>query len=156
YCALYSIPLIVIVFGLLPRAQRHARRHASDVAWGVTTAIAVLWLWASGAIVLLWAATDNLTELIASKGPLGVPGLVYLLGVIATAAGNVGLLLAARRSMASSMIAVAASAMCVVAAWWLLNAGLEQHVHKYSEVFSGTQFLLGPDRRHHLTTATLF
>jgi hypothetical protein len=29
-------------------------------------------------------------------------------------------------------------------------------VHKYSAVFSGAQFLLGPDRNHALSTTTLF
>jgi len=157
YCALYSIPLITIVFGLLPQATRHGgRRHASDVAWGLTTATAVLWLWASGAIVLLWAATDNLTELIAPRGPLGIPGLLFLFGVIAVAAGNVAFVLTADRSIPRALTATGVSAVCVVLSWLLLNAGLEPHVNKYADVFSGAQFLLGPDRHHQLTSTVLF
>jgi hypothetical protein len=40
--------------------------------------------------------------------------------------------------------------------WWLLNQGLGQQVHKYDLVFSGVQFLLGPDRKNLLGPEVLF
>jgi VanZ family protein len=157
YCALYSIPLIVIAFGLLPHVSKNGlRRRAAGVTWAATAFVAALWLWASGAIVLTGAATDNLTELIADHGPLGIPGPVFLLGVLAVLAANVALVLAARLSPARWLLAMLASAIGVALTWTLLNAGLEQHVNKYSFVFSGVQFLLGPDRQHQLTTTALF
>ena len=157
YCALYSIPLAAIVFVLLQRANRsRARGRTSRAAWTATAAVAALWLWASGAIVITWAATDNLTELIAEHGPLGIPGPLLLLGVAGVAAANVGLVLNADRSVARWMVAILSSAAGLGISWVLLNAGLEQHVSKYSVVFSGTQFLLGPDREHRLTTTALF
>jgi hypothetical protein len=157
YCALYSIPLVVIAFGLVPHVRRSARqRRATRAAWAGTAFVAALWMWASGAVVLTWAATDNLTELIADHGPFGIPGPVFLFGVFAILAVNVALVLAARISAARWFLVTVASLTSVALTWTLLNAGLEQHVNKYSIVFSGTQFLLGPDRQHHLTTMALF
>lgn len=157
YCALYSVPLIAIAFTLLPRARRtQPSRPASTAAIWLSAAVAMLWLWLCATVVLTWAATDNLTELIAAHGPLGVPGPLFLLALVLVAAVNVELLLRMQRSVGAAVVAVPASAACVVATWFLLNAGLEQQVHKYSFVFSGTQFLLGPDRQHGLSSAMLF
>lgn len=38
----------------------------------------------------------------------------------------------------------------------VLIQGLEPRIQKYDLVFSGVQFLLGPDRQHHLTLEDLF
>ena len=48
------------------------------------------------------------------------------------------------------------TAVAVPLGWWLLNQGLEPEVHKYESVFSGAQFLLGPDRIHLLPIEVLF
>jgi hypothetical protein len=40
--------------------------------------------------------------------------------------------------------------------WWLLNLGLILDLHKYEKVYSGVQFLLGPDRTHTLSSSALF
>jgi hypothetical protein len=157
YCALYSIPLVAIIGGLLPRANRRgAVRQTRRASWAATATVAALWIWASGTIVLTWAATDNLTELIAEHGPLGIPGPLFLLGIVAVIGANVGLLLTCDRSAVRWLTAIVASAAGLVLTWFLLNAGLEQHVNKYSIVFSGTQFLLGPDRQHRLSLMALF
>ena len=150
YVALYSIPLVALVFVLLPHARRKSGRpHGRSAgAWAATAIIAILWLWASGTIVLTFAATDNLTELIAAPQ--------YLFGALVAIACVVSLLIGAGRSTARWVSALAAWAAGVPITWWLINAGLEQHIRKYSVVFSGTQFLLGPDRQHTLDTATLF
>ena len=150
YVALYSIPLVAIVFAVLPYTRRKFGRPngVSAGVWAATAIVAVLWLWVSGTIVLTFAATDNLTELIAAP--------MYLFGALAVVAGVVSLLIGAGRSAARWMSALAAWAAGVPITWFLINAGLEQHVQKSSFVFSGTQFLLGPDRQHTLDTATLF
>jgi hypothetical protein len=156
YCALYSIPVIAIALTLLPRARRTQSQPLSGAALSLSALVAMLWLWLCTTIVLTWAATDNLTELIAGRGPLGIPGPIFLFALIVLMAMNVEVLLRARRSLGAAIVAVLASAACVVATWFLLNAGLEQQVHKYSFVFSGTQFLLGPDRQHGLSGRMLF
>ena len=157
YCALYSIPLVALVLALWPSAtRRRARGRTRRGSFVATLAVAVLWVWASGAVVITWAATDNLTELIAGHGPLGIPGPLFLLGVAAVMAVNVGVVLTCDRSFVRWSMGIVASAAGLALSWYLLNAGLEQHVTKYSVVFSGTQFLLGPDRQHGLTTIVLF
>ena len=150
YVALYSIPLVAIVFAMLPHARRKCERPNGGSArgWAVTAIVAILWLWVSGTIVLTFAATDNLTELIAAP--------LYLFGAFAVIACVAGLLIGAGRSTVRWVAALAAWAAGVPITWLLINAGLEQHVRKYSIVFSGTQFLLGPDRQHTLDAATLF
>jgi len=147
YCALYSIPLVAITAALLPRALRKRRPGMSAASLTATIAVAAIWLWLCEAIVLRWAATDNLTELIA------VP--VFLLVVFALVGVNAELLQYAG-SVRGGVIAIAGSALGVVAAWYALNAGLDQHVQKYSAAYSATQFLLGPDRRHELPQVSLF
>ena len=150
YCALYSIPLVAIVGALLPRALRKRRQGLSAMSAASLTAtitVAALWLWLCETIVLRWAATDNLTELIA------VPA--FLLVVFALVGVNTELLQHAG-SFRGQVLAIAGSVLCLVVGWYALNSGLEQHVQKYSAEFSATQFLLGPDRRHALSQLTLF
>jgi hypothetical protein len=157
YCALYSIPLVTIAMALVPRATRTFRRERIDsAAWTLTALVALIWVWISGAIVLAWAATDNLTELIAAPGALRVPAWLFLFGIFVIIAAYVRMLRSVGKSAPRWMSALAISVVCVVATWLLLNAGLEPHVQKYSAVFSGVQFLLGPDRQHGLPAAMLF
>jgi hypothetical protein len=157
YCALYSIPLVALVLAFLPSVTtRRYGRRITPTAWAGTVAVAALWLTMAGAVVLRWAATDNLTELIAAAGPLGIPGAIFLFALCVVLAANVALVLSGLRSRLGWMVTLAASPVAVVLTWLLLNAGLEQHVQKYGSVFSGTQFLLGPDRQHALTWRALF
>jgi hypothetical protein len=157
YCALYSIPVLCVVAALMPIARRHSGRpHMRRLDAGLFFGTAVAWIGLSATVVLTWAATDNLTELIARPGPFGVPGSVFLLGVVVLLAGHVGVLLKATDSAAGWVAALLFSCVALPAGWVLLNAGLERQVQKYDLVFSGTQFLLGPDRRHALGAGALF
>jgi hypothetical protein len=118
-------------------------------------ASAVIWLWLSKMVVIDGANTDNLVELIADRSLFGLNGEVFLYAIAVLMAANVALLLCARDSRLGWIGALVGSIVAVPAGWWLLNAGLEQHVHKYGQVFSGAQFLLGPDRRHALSEHVL-
>jgi hypothetical protein len=156
YMALYSPLLICLAFALVPIARACRRRAAAG--WpqllGLAT-VTIAWLWISKIIVFDWADTDNLTELVAAHGPLNLGGGLFLYLLVALTAANVALLLrAAERG--TWRAAVAFSIAAIPLGWFLLGAGLEQHVDKYGLVFSGTQFLLGPDRQHSLSEATLF
>jgi len=156
YCALYSIPLLAIASGLFWRALQKRHAPMSRTALLSTGVVAALSLWLSSVVVVTMAATDNLTELIAAPGPLGIPGEFYLFAVLVLTAANVELILRVVSSATRWSWAVGGSGVSVAASWLLLNAGLEQHIHKYSLVFSATQFLLGPDRQHALSMAALF
>jgi hypothetical protein len=155
YCALYSLPTlwIAVAFAAVTPAMR--RRHTA-LQHALVLGVAVVWTWLCGTIVLTWAATDNLTELIAATGPFGVAGPLWLLVLVLVLAANGALITTAPQSAIRAVSAAAATALCVPVSWWLLNAGLEQHVQKYGVTFPAAQFLLGPDRQHALSTAVLF
>ena len=155
YCALYSIPLLLNAFAFAAIAPLF-RVRTSRADRGVAFAVAIGWLWLSITIVLTWAATDNLTELIATTGLFGVPGPLWLMLLAGLAAAHAAVVVAAPRSLARLATAIGTTVAGVPVSWWLLNAGLEQHVEKYGLVFPATQFLLGPDRQHALSRQALF
>jgi hypothetical protein len=99
-----------------------------------------------------------LNELIARDGPWGWGGGGYLYGLVALLCLNgliAGEVLRARHpGWALACLPVLAISFPI--GWWLLGKGLDQQVEKYGQVFSGTQFLLGPDRTHALSQQVLF
>lgn len=157
YSALYA-PL-PIISGLMVAFRQLRRRHQSVSlyrAFGVLVS-AALTLWLCKAIAFDWSSTDNLNELIAPDGKWGwggggflylLVGLICLNSVILTE-GLGGTAFARTFSVFFTLGAVPLG-------WWLLNSGLDQQVEKYGLVFSGTQFLLGPDRSQVLSAEVLF
>ena len=122
----------------------------------IVIAVAVLYLWLCKAIAFDWSSTDNLNELIAPEGFFGFGGGGYLYFLLALLAANVVLLARIHLTPGWLVMAVTLTLILVWLGWLLLNLGLGQQVHKYNLVFSGVQFLLGPDREHILGKHTLF
>jgi len=155
YSALYApLPIFLSLMialrddSLLSRGD--IRRHSGLII------SALLLLWLCKAIAFDWTSTDNLNELIARDGEWGWGGGGFLYGLLLVCAN--GLLLsesvgAGRRKLS---LTVLFSLAALPLGWWLLNQGLEQHVEKYGFVFSGAQFLLGPDRAKLLSPEVLF
>jgi hypothetical protein len=157
YTALYSIPLLglALTFTAAARSSPGTRRlNALDRF--LLFICAAGWFWLARTVVVTWAATDNLTELIARRPAFGVPGEWYLFALPVLIGISVSLLLRASAGPAWWPVAIAVVIVTIPIGWALLNLGLEGHVEKYGAVFSGTQFLLGPDRRHALPAWTLF
>jgi VanZ family protein len=156
YSALYA-PL-PICLGLMTAARLlnvgAAPRH---FRWLGVLAVAALTLWLCKAIAFDWSSTDNLNELIAREGKWGWGGGAYLYSLLGLICLN-SLLLAT--AVEGAVLRRLTCALCTVAAvplgWWLLNQGLESEVQKYGKVFSGVQFLLGPDRTRILSAEALF
>jgi hypothetical protein len=119
-------------------------------------ASAFLWLWLCKAIAFDWSSTDNLTELIARDGEWGWGGGGYLYALLALICANAVLLARLRITSARTLAAAFITLAMVPIGWWLINLGLAQRIEKYGSVFSGVQFLLGPDRQHLLDSGTLF
>jgi hypothetical protein len=117
---------------------------------------ALLWLWLCKGIAFDWSSTDNLNELIARDGPWGWGGGGYLYALLAMICVNAVLLTRMPLTFAWGAATAIITLAMVPAGWWLLTQGLEQHVEKYGQVFSGQQFLLGPDRKHLLSQEVLF
>jgi VanZ family protein len=156
YWALYT-PLSVCL-GLLVYAfgQKADSRHGW-LTWFALAGSVCLLLWLCKAIAFDWSSTDNLNELIARDGEWGWGGGGYLYGLLFLICLDAMLLAnisgtGLRRFGAPLLFSVAA----IPLGWWLLNHGLEQNVEKYDRVYSGVQFLLGPDRSHALSQGVLF
>ncbi len=155
YAALY-IPLTAfIATALMLCGRRHARVPSRRQ---VTLAIvaSLPWLWLCKGIAFDWSSTDNLNELIARDGEYGWGGGGYLYVLVAVFAANVALLTRVPARPLGGAAAVTATVLAAWAGWELLNLGLNPRVEKYDQVFSGAQFLLGPDRKHVLSEAELF
>jgi hypothetical protein len=157
YIALYSLLVVSLALVMVPIARASRRQAAMNwrqLSWLVASAAA--WLWLSQTVAFTWAATDNLTELIATNGPFDLRGGPFLYLLVMLIAINAALLIRAVDSGAGWPGTIVFSIVAVPVGWLLLEAGLAQQIDKYGLVFSGTQFLLGPDRRHSLSELVLF
>lgn len=122
----------------------------------LVAASTIPWFWLSKGIAFDWSSTDNLNELIARNGAFGLGGGAYLYLLVLLISVQVVTIASALRSRRWVWLAIPILLLGIPVGWWLLNLGLEPHVQKYEQVFSGVQFLLGPDRVHALTRAELF
>lgn len=144
FAALYGLLLVPLTIVAMHLCGRWALpRKCAGVA------VAALTWWLAKLVVVDWAITDNLTELIARGG---VP---YLAMILALLAANVGAL-AASVGVLGRLAGAAATGFLVPATWWLLQRGLEPVLVKYGVVFAAAQFLLGQNRSMHLSDWQLF
>lgn len=145
FVALYSVLAIPLVAGALalPRQDRRARV--------IVNVLCLLPFWVLAKYVVLdWAITDNLTELVADGGLLFLAPLIVLFALNGVA------LAAWRRGAATMPLLAAATAALACANWWLLNQGLETVVVNNGRIFGGVQFLLGENRAELLSAPALF
>jgi len=156
YTALYSPIAVCLAVALLPTVDARLRASMNRRYLWSLGASAVVWLWLSKTVVFTWAATDNLTELVAQGSTFGLGGTLSLYLIVVIMAVNVALLIRASTRPAWWIGAALFSVAAVPIGWLLLGLGLEPHVQKYGSVFSGAQFLLGPDRQHRLGDVALF
>lgn len=156
YTALYG-PL-PIVLGAVVAIEHRIARHRLDRRWLAGLLVSgALAMWLCKGIAFDWSSTDNLNELIAPDGEWGWGGGGWLYALLAVLIGSAWLLgRSLGRGLLPAGLALALCAAALPLGWWLLNAGLNPAVEKYSSVFSGAQFLLGPDRRHLLSQDVLF
>lgn len=156
FSALYA-PL-PIMLGLLVFALRWRDAGIASARRAAAVAVsALLALWLCKAIAFDWSSTDNLNELIARDGDWGWGGGGYLYALLLLVLSNSLFLAVGVGGRGLTRLGAAISTVFAVPlGWWLLNQGLEPQVEKYESVFSGAQFLLGPDRVHILPTQVLF
>jgi hypothetical protein len=108
------------------------------------------WLILFKMITFDFSSTDNLYELIGDSGYFLYPLLILI------PANAVMLVHATKRFRPSNFIAAALFlVISLPIGWFLFKNGLKAEVHKYGLVFSGVDFLLGPDRKHALPEAVL-
>lgn len=147
FLALYLPPAAFLAVALAAIELRLPARRIAAM-----TAVLLPLLWLCKAAAFDWSSTDKLNELIAPDGRLGLGGGGYLYLLLALGAVHIALLV--RRS-APRWPALAYTAAAVPLSWWLLSHGLSAEIHKYGQVYSGVQFLLGPNRIEQLTEGAL-
>lgn len=153
YCALYTafmIPLTLAALSISNIAKdRRVARVLTYLLW-----LFPLW-WLTKYVVLDWAITDNLTELIT---PHGVPLLACIVSIAALHAAWLACIkvesihLQSRRLIKPILL----TAMLLPASWWLLQQSIESVIINNGRVFSGLQFLLGENRTAWLSEPALF
>lgn len=102
--------------------------------------------------VVAQAATDNLTELIASPNPLAFIFLCLgLFSIFLTAAMLASPVSAGQRAARSVVVAISlpVAAIC-------LYLGLADEIDKYGQQFSAMQFLLSTDRQHYASPSAIW
>lgn len=104
-------------------------------------------------VVVSWAATDNLTELMREGGGPLASALLFtgLAGLFAAASAVAALVAGARRRGPLLLLALVAWPLATLALW----QGTEPMLIKYGRAFSAAQFLLSPDREHYVGGAAL-
>ncbi len=143
YLALYTPPAAFLAVSQLALGPTPNGQRRVEAAKATLALMPILWL--CKAIAFDWSSTDNLNELIASRSALGLAGGAFLYALMAIIAANIAVL-----GQASTRIAAISglfiTALCLPASWFLLSEGLSPAIEKYGLIYSGAQFLLGPDR----------
>jgi len=155
YAALYGpvATFPAFLFLVLDAARKDLLSGRRIAKWLVSGG---LWLWLCKGIAFDWSSTDNLNELIARDAFFGLGGGGYLYLLVVVFAANVVWLASMPLRPAAALAGVVATLVALPCGWWLLTHGLEPRVEKYGNVFSGAQFLLGPDRARLLGEDVLF
>lgn len=156
FVALAAIPQILLFLahrtldGLAQwtrKRQGHApAAPASAIRLTVAVAVALVCLVLARTVVVPFACTDNITELLGNEFALGA---LLLLVALNSAA------LARSRRGGVSVAILGLTALLTLPGWWLSRHGFAQEIHKYGKVFSAQQFLLSPDRENYITGAAL-
>lgn len=156
YWALYFPVLLFLGMMVYVRERWQSSSAKSVHPWLLPGALLLI-LWLCKAIGFDWSSTDNLNELIARDGEWGWGGGGFLYGLLFLVCLNaLAIAELPGKSRRHMLIVLISSIATVPVGWWLLNHGLDQAVEKYEQIFSGVQFLLGPDRSHLLSQEVLF
>lgn len=133
------------------------RRTTDSYGFVRMFAYALPWLILCKFIVIEWAGTDNIKELVAEPGSLGIGGIYAVYGalfLICACAINVRTV--PGKGISRWLFLVAAIAVCIPLSWLLLKLGLAASLSKNGQTFSGLSFLLGPNRETVLPAAEMF
>lgn len=151
YLALHAgitLPAIGAILFVLSACRRAP--VARFVFWGLC---AILLFWPLHLVIIDYAATDNLTELMRDGGS-ALTSLLLASGLLAlfTAAASIAAVFAFPEQRLRSLLLAGIASLVTGAAFWY---GSEHLIMKYGKVFSAWQFLLSSDRQHYAATNSL-
>ncbi len=115
--------------------------------------VAVPLLGAAYLVVVVNAATDNLTELMRAGGGLSSSFWLAAWLVALAAGGSAIAMLPGRGTRRGTALLLAASS--IPFGWMAVSLGTSPAIAKYGAVFSALQFLLSPDRSHYVVGSRL-
>ena len=140
WVALAAVPGALLYLAAQTMRRWRGRRLGALHFWAVAPVL-VLAYWG----VVAQAATDNLTELIATPQPLAFVALCAWLYILFLAAAW----LAAPVPTVQRTVRLAGVLVSLPLAALFLHLGLADEIDKYGQQFSALQFLLSTDRQHY-------
>ncbi len=145
YLGLHAAILLQVLGGVLVvRTLLRSSTLPDLVYWLLASAVLA---WPLYTLNVLWAATDNLVELMADNASFAaasaMAGGLWMVCVAGSALSAAGLRSVPRLRLLG--VALAASAIATALFW----AGAEHFLVKYGKAFSAFQFLLSADREHY-------
>lgn len=154
---LFSAPLVVFSFSsMVILHSNYFPPHRIDVAsLGSLLTIGAMLLFLSHMVVVVYAATDNLTELMAGGGGPIASGMLFLWLLTLGFFGSAVSCAIARGKMACGRTLLILS-ISILSGYAFLQFGLENQVEKYGQMFSALQFLLSPNRESLVTGGDIF
>lgn len=156
FVALQGSMILVLTVAWSAAARVWARGFRRGLVFGaVLFLLALPWLVLARLVVVNWATTPNLTELIRTEPWPGDIALGVLLLLAAINAAALGWTFASGRGQ-QTVLALMVTAVLVLPGWWLVNAGLEPAVGRGRHTFPAIRFLLGPNRSTPLAQTALF
>jgi VanZ family protein len=99
--------------------------------------------------IVTWAATDNLTELMADNGSVSSFVTLQLYGLLMGTIASLAGLLHDNRTWRPAAVVLTGLLISLPAGYWLLSSGTEPVLIKQDNVFSALQFLFSTDRNHY-------
>jgi len=155
YLALFSPVLFTIIIANILLDQSRTGIGKLPKTFLHLTAIFLPWFFLCKFVAFDHSSTDGLNELIARPGEYGIGGGGYLYLLLFLISLNAAWVSRTRKS-SQILIALVVSILLVPLGWYLLNNGLVGDFKKYKQIFSGIDFLLGPNRYNHLPDAELY
>ena len=159
FVGLFIVPSVLIVLSTLIMLSLPLRANALQsyykIIYWLPGGLPLLAL--SHIIVVDFADTDNLTELMAGGGTIMSSIMVALWCLCLTYSASLLASRGAKKGPAKLGLRVlGALVVSAPVAYLLLMVGTEQHVSKYDQTFSALQFLLSQDRQHYVAGGELF
>lgn len=156
FIALFSIFSVAIIGSVLFILNSFDLNEKLGGYWVCGFVVAVILLPICYWVVVIAAATDNLTELLANEGrSFSVIGVFFYFFIL----GCIGSCLSASMVCRRIRMFVWAMGLLLLSfplGYGLLNWATEPIIYKYGAAFSALQFLLSPDRSHLVTGVELF